>query len=127
MRRVLLLTVVFVILLPGQANARRVATKAEKLGLQAGVRTYVATSGCCAAGTGLRFLSASVSTVNKDFGTARVAARTQDGSLGPRATIVLVHTRSGRWTAIAFGTNGLACGLNPKIRRDLRLTTCASP
>lgn len=124
MPRFLLLVAFCLLLAPGLADARRPATKAEVKGIQAGVRTYAATSGCCAPGTTLRFLSAAVSTHNKDFGVAKVAARTQDGGLGPRATVVLVHTRSGRWTAIAFGTNRLACGLNPKIRRDLGLTAC---
>lgn len=124
MGRSLLLVAFFAVLVPGLADARRPATKSEVRGIQAGVRTYAATSDCCAPGTGLRFISASVSTYNKDFALARVAARTMEGIPGPRATVVVVHTRSGKWTAIAFGTTRLACGLNPRIRRDLGLTAC---
>ncbi len=122
--RILLLLALCVGLLPVQAEARRAATKAETRGLQAGIRTYIATSGCCGEGADFRLVSTWISTVNRDFGIARLLAVTRDGTPGPRATVVLVHTRSGKWTPIAFGTARLACGVTPKIRRDLRLATC---
>lgn len=121
--RLLLVAAIAIALSPGQAEARRSASPAEARALFAGVRTYLATSGCCRVGS-VRLEKAWLSTVNKDFGVAKIATTGVNGPRGPRATAVLVHTRSGRWTVIALGTAGLACGVAPKIRGDLRLQPC---
>lgn len=108
----------------GAAAAGRPARSAELKALAASVRDYVRVSGCCAANTKLRVISGSVSTVNRDFATVSIPVKDSRGSAGPRATVVLVHTYSGRWTVIALGTARLACGVSPAIRRDLRLPAC---
>lgn len=124
-RGLLLVVAICVALVPGRAEARRTATPAEARAVQAGVRTYAATSGCCIS-AGVRFVGTWISTVDRDFGVAKIVSLGTDGSPGPRATAVLVHTHSGRWTVIALGTARLACGVAPQIRRDLRLPSCRS-
>ena len=111
-------------LLPGSAAARRIADGAETRALKAGLQTYLSTSGCCAVARFRLVGPAWISTVDKDFGSARIRATNPNGRPGPQATAVLVHTHSGRWTVIAFGSAKLACGVIPPVRSDLRLPRC---
>jgi hypothetical protein len=118
------MAVICAALLAGQAQARRPATQSEARAMRAGVTSYVLGSGCCIVGTRFRVLGSWVSTVQSDFGRINIATYDRSRRVGPRATVVLVHTRSGVWTVIAFGTARIACGVTPQIRRDLGLLPC---
>ena len=122
--RIALLLTLCCVLLPAPASARRSATTIETKGIRAATGSYIATSGCCVKGITFRLVGAWVSTVNGDFALARVAAIERNGKPGPRANVVLVNTRSGKWIPIAFGSARLACGVAHRIRADLRLLAC---
>ena len=99
----------------------------ELRAVAAGVRVYLKASGCCSSATRFRVAAPVwISTVDRDFALARVAMVPANGAVGPHATVVLVHTASGRWTVIALGTAKLACGVAPSVRRDWACDVAAS-
>lgn len=109
-----------ILLVPGQADARRSIFSAEARALRIGVETYVTTSGCCASGVRVRLMRAWISTVDKDFAVARIAVSVPRAIPGPNATAVLVPEPSsptppspckshGKSPSVASGGDGSLC------------------
>ncbi len=108
-------------LLPATAAGARPARPAEVRAIVASARAFART--CC----GIARISATaarVSTVDRDFAAVTIRDTGTGGPPGPRATVVLVHTYSGRWTVVALGTARLACGISGAVRKDLGLPRC---
>lgn len=116
---------IWLALIPGAALARRPATPVERQAISKSVRLYTAESGCCANAQFRILTPIWVSTKDRDFAVARILALGTNASAGPSATVVLVHTSSHKWVAIALGTARLACALPNAIRNDLRLPRCS--
>lgn len=123
LRLAVALSLILVSGIVGTAAAARIATPREKAGIAAGVRGYMKTSGCCATARA-KLILYRVSSLDPDFATVTIHAVRPGGLDGPSAIAVLVHTYSGQWATIAFGTARLACGVQPRVRRDLGLPPC---
>jgi len=119
MRRALVLIVTAALIAAIPASAGRPARTAETKGIHAAVVQYVRITAPTI--KRIKWYAATVSTVDAAWAVVGVDGFNRAGVGVGYAAALLIHTATGPWHVLNFGSSDLGCGAPMRVRRDLKL------